>query len=622
MEGYEGYALTDYNNWVDATGSNASFDEWFNTLGAPSASAPNTPTMPTAGESAAEPVSQEFMRSTPQLTEGTTAAGPTSLADPSLQAVNPEDAGSVAELAYDLALSDLDLPDYLIADLTADQQAAYELARQQQGVYQSYLDAGYSSTEAALAAQQAALAGTEDLASQIPGVIEPGQAAAASAAEGILSAAASSDPAVQQAYNDLIAQGNRMYGYSQDVAAGTGAAAQGALDVAAGVTSGGQGITSALESQLGAATAGAQDVVGAVDPYLYEAGELALGSAEQGISALEGTTGAYDPTMADPFMNAYVDEAVNAALEDIARQGDIMSQDVAASAVDAGAYGGSREAVAQAELDRATLDEMAATSSQMYADAYESSLAASQQAYEDQQARSQQAAALTGQLGAQGATTATQASDVYGQLGLTAEQFAAANAQALAQTGMSLLDLEASTGLSANQLAGELALQTGQFNLTGEQLLTDQIMAGAGLQTQQAQQMMDAQAQAGTLGLQGSELGLQGVQAGLGAQQQAAGIGQGIASLGQQQLGFGQAAQEMGLQDVNTLLGTGAQQQAFEQARLDAQRLTDYEQLMAPYQQLGFAADVAAGLPSGVTTTQTSPAPSPFDTMASAFGSI
>jgi hypothetical protein len=117
-------------------------------------------------------------------------------------------------------------------------------------------------------------------------------------------------------------------------------------------------------------------------------------------------------------------------------------------------------------------------------------------------------------------------------------------------------------------------------------------------------------AQTGNLGLQSSQLGLSGIQAGLGAQQQAAGLGQGIAGLGQQFVGLGQAGQQMNLQDVNTMLTTGMQQQRQEQAVLDAARANQMQTTMQPFQQLAFASDIIQGLPSGQTAMMTQPGPS------------
>jgi hypothetical protein len=145
-------------------------------------------------------------------------------------------------------------------------------------------------------------------------------------------------------------------------------------------------------------------------------------------------------------------------------------------------------------------------------------------------------------------------------------------------------------------------------------------MAGAGqagaLGLEGAGMMMSGANQAGNLGLQGSQLGLSGIQAGLGAQQQYAGIGQGIASLGQQQLGFGQAAQNLGMNDVSMMGQIGQQQQSQNQAVLDAQRMTQYQQALMPYQQLAFASDIAIGAPTGITSIMSQPGPSPVSQLA------
>jgi len=139
--------------------------------------------------------------------------------------------------------------------------------------------------------------------------------------------------------------------------------------------------------------------------------------------------------------------------------------------------------------------------------------------------------------------------------------------------------------------------------MQGAQSAGEMGMAGAQMQMQGAQA-------AGDLGLQGANLGLAGIQAGLGAQQQAAGLNQGLASLGGQYLGLGQARQQMGLQDINTMLGIGGQQQQQTQAGLDVAYQNAYTQAMQPYQQLAYYSDIAQGTPSGQSSATTMPGPS------------
>ena len=55
----------------------------------------------------------------------------------------------------------------------------------------------------------------------------------------------------------------------------------------------------------------------------------------------------------------------------------------------------------------------------------------------------------------------------------------------------------------------------------------------------------------------------------------------------------------------------GQQQQAQRQAQLDAQRMTQQQQQMLPYQQLAFASDIITGAPTGITSIMSQPGPSP-----------
>jgi hypothetical protein len=390
----------------------------------------------------------------------------------------------IQDLAYGLMGQRIDLPEQQVAGFVADQERAFELARQGVGSYRPFLERGEVLTEEGVAALQDALGQTRTLAGQIPGVIDPGRAALERAATGV------------------------------ETAAGRGVTG---ADIAA--------------ERARASTAEAQR-------QLQEASAFGLESARAGIAGLA-------PGAAMGFMSPFEEAAVQQAMADIARQGELAQQQVRGQAVQAGAFGGSRQAVAEQELQRNILEQQARTAAQLRAAGFDTAAN-----------RALQAAQLTGQLGQIGSGAAAGAAEAGGRLGLSAEQ--------LAQTG---------------------ALQGGQLGLTGAQA-------------------------AGNLGLQSSQLGLSGIQAGLGAQQQAAGLGQGIAGLGQQFVGLGQAGQQMNLQDINTMLTTGQQQQRQQQAVLDAQRANQMQTAMQPFQQLAFASDIITGAPFGQTAFQTQPGPS------------
>ena len=115
------------------------------------------------------------------------------------------------------------------------------------------------------------------------------------------------------------------------------------------------------------------------------------------------------------------------------------------------------------------------------------------------------------------------------------------------------------------------------------------------------------QAQRAAMGAQESQQRRQ-----LAAAQQLGATGQGLASLGQRQAGLGALGQQLGQQDVQSLLGVGGIQQQLGQAQLEAQR---QQQLLAqrePFTRLGFASDILRGVPSsGIQYTQ-QPSTSPF----------
>jgi len=87
--------------------------------------------------------------------------------------------------------------------------------------------------------------------------------------------------------------------------------------------------------------------------------------------------------------------------------------------------------------------------------------------------------------------------------------------------------------------------------------------------------------------------------------QLAGGLSQGIA-------GLGQLGQQMGTQDINTLLGIGGLQQQQAQQGLNVSQANQLAQQQLPFQQLGFLGDIFRGVPAlEQQTTQTyTPPPS------------
>jgi len=268
---------------------------------------------------------------------------------------------------------------------------------------------------------------------------------------------------------------------------------------------------------------------------------------------MSGTTGRYDPASAKAYMNEYEDAAVQQALADVARAGQVQQAQLGANAVTSGAFGGARQGIQESELGRNTLMQQGRTAAEMRRAGFESASQRSQQAFEQQQARGQQAAQQRAAMGLQA-----------GQFGSQTFEQAMARRQAAAQNAANL-------GMSAEQFAA-----SGMEN-----------------------SMNRRQAQANAYANMAQGIGSLGGQLG---------------QLGIQQAGLGEMRQSLANQDLQNLLGTGALERGNKQAGLDALRLSNLQRYTQPYQQYGFLSDVYSGTPTGSSTLTAASAPqvSPF----------
>jgi len=167
-------------------------------------------------------------------------------------------------------------------------------------------------------------------------------------------------------------------------------------------------------------------MMGAYQPFIDDS----LSAFESGVSSVEGSMGAYDPqgqiqydtvdngdgtTSQVPrldaegnpvrsggyqdFYDPFVEDVINSTYADIDRAGAIEGIGARAEAIGAGAYGGSRQGVAESELQRNILDQKAKTGSQLRSAAYTGAQQQAQSAFENQQKRGQTAGQLFQGLG-------------------------------------------------------------------------------------------------------------------------------------------------------------------------------------------------------------------------------
>jgi len=196
-----------------------------------------------------------------------------------------------------------------------------------------------------------------------------------------------------------------------------------------------------------------EDQQGRYDPYRDQAmsqyGNAVSGGQgyiDQGAAGLQGTGAAFDPTTTSQFMNPYETGAVQQALADLQRQGDIQAMQGNAAAVGAGAFGGARSGVQSAEMNRNLLDAQSRTAGNMRMAGYQNAQQAAQAAFEASQGRQMQGAGMLANMGT-----------AYGNLGNQ-------SAQGIANTGINYGNLDiantnqmANIGASTAGIGGQLA---------------------------------------------------------------------------------------------------------------------------------------------------------------------
>ena len=249
--------------------------------------------------------------------------------------------------------------------------------------------------------------------------------------------------------------------------------------------------------------------VGSFEPFLQRGSEAigqgigavgaGLGTIGSAIGQTAGATYDFDPTSYQQFMNPFTEDVIAATQADIARQGQMQQNQLAGQAVGSGAFGGSRQGIAQAEIARNVMDQQARTGAQLRSAGFQQAQNLAQQAATQRAQQALRQAQLTGQLG---------------------------------------------------QTTGQLGATTGQ-------------------------------------------------------------LGQTIGQLGTSTAALGQLGQQLGVQDVNTLLGIGGLQQQQGQKELDIARANELAQEALPFQRVGFLSDIFRGVPALQQTTSRVSTPPP-----------
>ena len=451
-------------------------------------------------------------------------------------------------------------PTQAVAGLTSEQLAAGKLTREGIGGYEPYLQGALTANQAGqgMISKTAMPMMAESLAQQQAGIAGLDQARALA-----------------------VGQMNAPYALRDQALAGM---SQANLDLArAGQGAGNQ----AFAAQQGIAKAGlgAANQAYAAQQGIAGAGQLGQQSAQQAQQQLGQNTGQFDPSGIAAFMDPYTQNVIEAEQAEIARLGEQQKTQARGQQVQAGAFGGSRGAIAEAEINRNTLEQQARTGAQLRSQGYQQAAQQAQQAFEQSQGRGLQAASQYGQLGLNAAQMQQAGSQAGGQLGLSAAQQQQAGAQAGGQLGLSTQQaLAQMAGQRANiaQQGGQMGLQYGQY---GQQNV-NQLAALAQQQGAMGQGIAGLAGQSGQLAGQLSNMGAQQAQLGSQAQQQRAFDAQQLMQYG----------------------GVGQQQ---AQNVLNAQYAAEQGAYNQPLADVAFLGDMTKALPSSQSAVFQQQSPSP-----------
>jgi hypothetical protein len=291
-----------------------------------------------------------------------------------------------------------------------------------------------------------------------------------------------------------------------------------------------------------------------------------INAAQMGPAQQVGTGSFTAPGTVDAYMSPYQQAVTDISKREAQRQADIAGTQRGARQAQAGAFGGSRSAIENAEAQRNLSQQMADIQAKGGQEAYNQAA----QMFTSDQAR---------QLAAQQANQ--QAGLTVGTQNLTAQQ--QANVQNIANQ-LQASGMNAQQALQAALANQQMGYNVGQQNLAAN-LGVQQLGSGQDIQTQLAnqsanQQMQQLREQANQYG---AGLGLQGLQAGMSGYQNLGALGQNL--YGQQTGNIGLQQQLGGMQQQTNQ----AQQQALYEDFLTKQRY--------PYQQLSAMSDAIRGAP-------------------------
>ena len=206
------------------------------------------------------------------------------------------------------------------------------------------------------------------------------------------------------------------------------------------LTAGQSGLQSQVFQGLGALT-----VPSSIGQAATTAGDVAQKAGQMSYSPTQFSAGTFGADQAQQYMNPYLQSALNPQLEEARRQSQITQLGNQAKATQAGAFGGGRQAIMDAETQRALGSNLANITGQGYNTAYQQAMGQFN-ADQTRQMEAQRAQEASKQFGAnyglQGLQQQLAGAQAQGQLGTMQNQAGIAGLNAQLAGGQAQRDIE------------------------------------------------------------------------------------------------------------------------------------------------------------------------------------
>ena len=245
---------------------------------------------------------------------------------------------------------------------------------------------------------------------------------------------------------------------------------------------------------------GGLTVPGSIGQAANTAGNVANQFAGMSYDPTQFSAGTFGAEQAQQYMNPYLQSALNPQLEEARRQSQITQLQNAAKSTQAGAFGGSRQALMDTETQRALGSNLANITGQGYNTAYQQAMG-QYNADQTRQMQAQQAQEASKQFGAnyglESLKDQLSAAQAQGQLGLTQNTANLANMQQQLTAG------DAQRKIESEGVAADLAEFNQQREFPYKQIQFQRdILSGLPVSaiTSQAPQMNDVAALVASMG--------------------------------------------------------------------------------------------------------------------------